>query len=86
MVGIKEVIWTQKFEREVKKIKDATIKERIKRQIEKIIKNPEVGKPLRFELKGERTVYIKPYRLIYSVIKDKLYLLRFEHRKKVYRI
>ncbi|MEM7826040.1 MAG: type II toxin-antitoxin system RelE/ParE family toxin [Candidatus Aenigmatarchaeota archaeon] len=83
---IKEVIWTQKFEDELKKVKDTAIKERIKKQIEKIIKNPEVGKPLRFKLKGERTVYIKPYRLIYSVIGDKLYLLRFEHRKKVYRI
>ena len=83
---IKEVIWTQKFEDELKKVKDTAIKERTKKQIEKIIKNPEVGKPLRFKLKGERTVYIKPYRLIYSVIGDKLYLLRFEHRKKVYRI
>lgn len=83
---IKEVIWTQKFEDEFKRVKNTAIKERIKKQIEKIIKNPEVGKPLRFELKGERTVYIKPYRLIYSVIGDKLYLLRFEHRKKVYRI
>ncbi|MEM5829568.1 MAG: type II toxin-antitoxin system RelE/ParE family toxin [Candidatus Aenigmatarchaeota archaeon] len=83
---IKEVIWTQKFEDEFKKVKDTAIKERIKKQIEKIIKNPDVGKPLRFELKGERAVYIKSYRLIYSAIGDKLYLLRFEHRKKVYRI
>jgi len=83
---IKEVIWTKKFEDEFKRVKNTVIKKRIKKQIEKIIKNPEVGKPLRFELKGERTVYIKPYRLIYSVIGDKLYLLRFEHRKKVYRI
>lgn len=83
---VKEVIWTQKFENEFKKIKDTTIKERIKKQIEKIIKNTEIGKPLRFGLKGEKTVYIKPYRLIYSVVGDKLYFLRFEHRKKVYRI
>ena len=83
---IKEIIWTQKFEDEFKKVKDTAIKERIKKQIEKIIKNPEVGKSLRFGLKGERTVYIKSYRLIYSTVGDKLYLLRFEHRKKVYRI
>jgi mRNA-degrading endonuclease RelE of RelBE toxin-antitoxin system len=86
MVEIKEIIWTQKFEDEFKKVKDASVKERVKKQIEKIIINPEVGKPLRFGLKGERTVYIKPFRLIYSFIHDKLYLLRFEHRKKVYRI
>lgn len=83
---IKEIIWTKKFETEFKKIKDTAIKERIKKQIEKIIKNPEVGKPLRFFLKGERSLYIRPYRLIYCVIQDKLYLLRFEHRKKVYKL
>lgn len=83
---VTEVIWTHRFEDEFKKVKDNTIKERIKKQIKKIVKNPKVGKPLRFGLKGERTVYINPYRLIYSTIGDKLYLLRFEHRKKVYRI
>ena len=67
-----------------KKVKNKSTKEKIKKQIIKIIKNPEIGKPLRFRLKGERTVYIKPYRMIYTLIKDKLCLLRFEHREKVY--
>jgi len=84
MVEIKEVVWTNKFETDFKKIKNSLIKEKIKKQIIKIIKNPDIGKPLRFRLKGERTVYVKPYRIIYTVIKDKLYLLRFEHREKVY--
>ena len=84
MVEIKEIIWTNKFENNLKKVKDKSTKEKIKKQIIKIIKNPEIGKPLRFRLKGERTMYVKPYRMIYAVIKDKLYLLRFEHREKVY--
>ncbi len=84
MVEIKEVVWTNKFENNLKKVKNNLIKERIKKQIAKIIKNPDIGKPLRFRLKGERTVYVKPYRMIYTVIKDKLYLLRFEHRERVY--
>lgn len=79
-----EVIWTDNFAEGVKKIRDGAVKERIKKQIAKIINNPNLGKPLRFELKGERTVYIKPYRLVYSVIGDVIYLLRFEHRKNVY--
>ena len=84
MVEIKEIIWTNKFENNLKKVKDKSTKEKIKKQIIKIIKNPEIGKPLRFRLKGERTIYVKPYRIIYTVIKNKLYLLRFEHREKVY--
>ena len=85
MVVIRNVIWTEKFERELKKVKDKTVKGRVKKQIRKILEDPETGKPLRFELKGERSIRIPPYRLIYAVEGDTLYLLRFEHRKAVYR-
>lgn len=85
MVVIRNVIWTEKFERELKKVKDKTVKGRVKKQIQKILEDSETGKPLRFELKGERSIRIPPYRLIYAVEGDTLYLLRFEHRKAVYR-
>ncbi len=85
MVKIRQVVWTDKFERELRKLKDRATKERAKKQIEKIIQNSETGKPLRFNLKGERCVYVPPYRLIYAVEGETLYLLRFEHRKMVYR-
>jgi mRNA-degrading endonuclease RelE of RelBE toxin-antitoxin system len=57
----------------------------VKQQIEKILDNPEAGKPLRFALKDERSVYVPPYRPIYAMQGEMLYLLRFEHRKIVYR-
>ena len=60
------------------------MKERVKKQIRKIIENPGTGKPLRYGLKGEWTVRVPPYRLIYAVQGDRLILLRFEHRKSVY--
>ena len=85
MVEIKYVVHTEKFERDVKKIKDNLQKEKLEKQIRKIIENPSFGKPLRYDLKGEWTIYVKPYRLIYKVEADKLILLRFEHRKEVYR-
>lgn len=85
MAFIREVIWAQKFERDFKKIKDDLTKSKIKKQIQKILQNPKVGKPLRHELKGEWAVYVKPYRLVYAVVSDKLFLLRFEHRDKVYK-
>jgi len=79
------VVTTEDYEKSTKHIKDKETKERIKKQIKKIIENPEVGKPLTHDLKGERCVRIKPFRLIYTCDNDKLILLRFEHRKEVYK-
>ncbi len=84
MVEIKAIVYTKKFERDVKKIKDNLLKEKLQKQIRKITENPEFGKPLRYGLKGEWTTYVKPYRLIYAVQGERLVLLRFEHRKAVY--
>lgn len=82
--AIREVITTDKFEQDIKHIREALTLERIEKQIRKIVSDPEVGKPLKYSLKGERTLYIKPYRLIYAVEGSTLILLRFEHRKDVY--
>lgn len=84
MVEIKAIVFTGKFERDVRKIKDNLLKEKLEKQIRKIAENPKFGKPLKYGLKGEWTIYVKPYRLIYAVQSDKLILLRFEHRKSVY--
>ena len=84
MEKIREIIWTQKFEQDFKKIRDRAIQDKLERQLRKIAENPDFGKPLRYGLKGEWSTYIKPFRLIYKVEGDKLILLRFEHRKEVY--
>ena len=84
MVEIKRIAYSEKFERDVKKVRDSLLKERVKDQVRKIAESPEVGKPLQYGLKGERTVRISPYRLIYAVQGDTLVLPRFEHRKNVY--
>jgi len=78
-----EVIYTEKFEREFKKA-DSSVKDKVRKQIKKIIENPDVGKPLRYDLKGERTIYVKPFRIIYSYSNNTIYFLRFQHRKDVY--
>jgi len=69
----------------LKGVKDAGLRERVRKQLIKILENPEVGKPLRYGLRGERTVSVKPWRPIYSVAGDRLVLLRFEHRKRVHK-
>jgi mRNA-degrading endonuclease RelE of RelBE toxin-antitoxin system len=78
-----EIVYTEKFEKEIKKL-DSFIKEKIVKQINKIVNNPEIGKSLRYNLKGERTVYAKQFRIIYSFADNIIYFLRLEHRKSVY--
>jgi mRNA-degrading endonuclease RelE of RelBE toxin-antitoxin system len=70
------------FIKETKRL-DKTLLEKLKKQVKKIMENPNVGKPLKYK-RNERTIYIKPFRLIYSIDKDELILLKFEHRKSVY--
>ncbi len=72
------------FIKQTEKIKDSLTKERIKKQIAKILGKPETGKPLRYNLKGERSVRIGHFRLIYAFDSNTIYFLRFEHRSKVY--
>ena len=84
MVEIKNIIYTDKFERDIRKVKDNSERQRLEKQIRKIVENPESGKPLRYGLRGEWTARVSPFRLIYAVQNDKLILLRFERRKEVY--
>lgn len=76
------VIPSKKFVKDVKNL-DNVLREKLEKQIKKIIENPQVGKPLKYK-RGERSLYIKPFRLIYAIRGDDLILLKFDHRKKVY--
>jgi addiction module RelE/StbE family toxin len=81
---IKEVRTSGEFVRDSKQL-DNSIRVKLDKQIGKIMENPDCGKPLRYDMKGERTIYVKPYRLIYKVEGDVLFLLQFSHRKGVYK-
>jgi len=68
----------------ISKIKDASVKEKAKKQINKIIKQPIIGKPMKYARKGTRELYIGPYRLAYAYIidKNKLVFLDLYHKDK----
>ena len=68
------------FRKLFKKIKDKALKERVKKQIAKIVKEPTIGKPMRFSRKGTREVYVKPYRLSYFYSKDLILFLDLYHK------
>lgn len=63
------------FKKKVSKIKDKKLKEKVIKQIEKIIENPEIGKPMRYQRKGTRELYIKPFRLVYAYDNNILLIL-----------
>ncbi len=68
----------------IRKIKDKPFKEKVKKQVENIISNPEVGKPMRYTRKGTRELYIKPYRIAYAYIQkeNQLIFLKIYHKDK----
>ncbi len=72
----------ENFLKKVSKIKHQTIKEQIKKQVEKIIENPEIGKPMQYSRKGTRELYVKPYRLAYAYFREeeKLIFIDLYHK------
>lgn len=77
------IVPSKEFIKNTKKL-DSKQREKLEKQIKKIIRNPSVGKTLKYR-RGERSLRVKPFRLIYSFSTEKnLYLLKFEHRKSVY--
>lgn len=64
----------------IKKIKNKSDKDKIKKKIQKIIKTPEIGKPMRYARKDTREVYIGSYRLSYAYFENKLLFLDLYHK------
>ena len=64
------VAFDPNFERAVRKIRDSALKERVKKQIQKIVMSPEIGKPMRYTRKDTREVRIRPFRLSYTYLKS----------------
>lgn len=76
------VAYEKGFEHTIRKIKDAGLKNKVKKQILKVVENPECGKPMRFARKDTREVYVPPFRLSYAYLKeeDKIIFLALYHK------
>ncbi|MCP3682906.1 MAG: type II toxin-antitoxin system RelE/ParE family toxin [bacterium] len=74
------VIFDPEFEKDFKKIKDKTIKERIIKQVSKLRDNPTIGKPMMYGRKGTRELYMPPFRLSYNTDGNTIYLLALYHK------
>ena len=78
------VEYKKEFLKEISKIKNNAFKEKIKKQVEKILDMPKIDKPMRYDRKGTRELYISPYRLAYAYIpiENKLIFLDLYHKNK----
>lgn len=79
-----EIIFSDEFRRDFKRIKDKTTRLRIIKQLRKLSENPETGKPLKYDWKNHRSVRVAPFRIIYRIERDKIIINCFDHRKDVY--
>tara|TARA_Y100000310_G_C20640324_1_gene793533 strand:+ start:623 stop:865 length:243 start_codon:yes stop_codon:yes gene_type:complete len=79
-----KIIFSDKFKKEYRKIKDKLVRLKILKQLKKLEINPEVGKPLKHDRKDQRTIYVKPFRIVYSFKQDEIVILCFDHRGSVY--
>jgi addiction module RelE/StbE family toxin len=79
-----DIIFSEEFKNEFKKIKDTATRIRIIKHIKKLENLPESGKPLQHQLKGHRSTRIPPYRLIYRIEGNTVIINCFDHRKDVY--
>jgi mRNA-degrading endonuclease RelE of RelBE toxin-antitoxin system len=80
-----EIIFSDDFKKEFGKIKDKETRLKIIKQIKKLFENPELGKPLKYELKNHRSLRIHPFRIIYRLELKKIIINCFDHRKDVYK-
>jgi mRNA-degrading endonuclease RelE of RelBE toxin-antitoxin system len=76
------IYYNPDFLKKIEKIKNNGLKEKVKKQIAKIIESPEIGKPMMYARKGTRELYIKPYRLSYAYLmqENKIILLDLYHK------
>ncbi len=78
---VKEVIRTDSFLRRLKKI-DKSVLNRVEKLVIKILNDPEIGKPMRYDRKETRELYLSPFRLnyIYDKARDILIFLDIYHK------
>lgn len=76
------------FERILKKLKkrDAALLEQLQLGVEKILREPLLGKPLGNVLRNYRRIHIGgSFVLLYQILKNKVFLLDFDHHDRIYK-
>ncbi len=67
------------------KKKDRPTFRRVERLIEKVLEHPELGKPLRYDLKNHRRESVGSFVLVYEFRGDTILFADYDHHDNVYR-
>ena len=81
------IVTEPRFDRIVRKLKrkDKTLFTELDRGVEKVLKNPELGKPLRYSLRNLRRIHVEgSFVLLYDVHACTVRLIDFDHHDKIY--
>lgn len=85
--GIQKIIYAPEFERAFEKTsqKDQEILRKLENQMDKAIRIPEIGKPLRHTLKSRRRLHVGSFVLVYEFYNNEIRFLDFDHHDKIYK-
>lgn len=79
-----DILFSEEFKKDFRKIKDKTTRLRVIKQLKKLAETPEAGKPIQHKWKSHRSVRVSPFRIIYRLEGDKIIVNCFDHRKDAY--
>ena len=65
--------------------RDRVLHRRLAKEIRKVLRNPEVGKPLRHSLKSYRRTHVGSFVLVYEIIGRSVFFLDFDHHDRIYK-
>ena len=84
---ITRIGYSAEFERIIRKIKKKNrgLFDVLSGQIDKIIREPQTGKPLRYTLKNRRRVHVGSFVLVYEFHNSELRFLDFDHHDRIYK-
>lgn len=79
-----EIFYSPKAANDLRKL-DKSVKIQVKKKIEKLSFNPELGKSLRNIYKNKRSLHVGKLRILYSFNSNQIIIARIRHRKTAYK-
>lgn len=85
MDTVYELLFTETAKTQYEKL-DPRLRRQVDKGLDRISANPELGKPLRGELKGIYSERVATFRILYKIRRSEIQVLVLvvEHRKSVY--
>lgn len=82
-----KIVYSAEFGKAIKKIAKQDVKtfEQLESQMEKVMREPQFGKPLRYTLKNRRRIHVGSFVLVYEFHNNELRFIDFDHHDRIYK-